>query len=394
MAMSSYRVMATCAQMGFAAGTAASLAVQKQCDILEIPIDTLQKTLENKGQKLDLSAYGQYLRQLILEREIATGQTPPFANCHASTLVRLKNGRFLCAYFAGTREGADDVRIWLSQRYQGQWAEPICMPEAAKLPHWNPVLFVDQQDRVHLFFKVGQKITQWQTWHMVSNDDGQSWSMPELLVSDGSHSRGPVKNKPIILSNGDWLAPASIEFENNIWQVFCDRSTNQGQTWKQGDVLGFSKDLPDKAGAIQPTLWASKPGHVHMFTRSNIGKILRSDSSDFGKTWSTLYATTLPNNNSGIDLTKLDDDSLALVYTPIEESQCLFNKRFKLCVARSQDNGQTWQHQLMLENSEGEYSYPAIIATKTGMAITYTHKRTAIAFWHGSVEQLNEKSQS
>lgn len=390
MAMSSYRVMATCAQMGFAAGQAASLAIKNQCNILDVPIDILQKNLKKNGHKLNLSAYGNYLRQLILQQENVTGPNTPFANCHASTLVRLKNGRFLVAYFAGSREGDDDVRIWLSKRDQGQWSKPICMTEAAKSPHWNPVLFIDDKEHVHLFFKVGKKITSWQTWHMISKDDGQNWSSPTLLVHDGSHSRGPVKNKPIILSNGDWLAPASVELEGDTWQVFCDRSADQGKTWQQGNVLDFSSDLPNKTGAIQPTLWESQPGHVHMLTRSNVGKILRSDSSDFGHTWSALYATTLPNNNSGIDLAKLDDGSLALVYNPIQEVNCNFDKRGKLCIAHSQDNGQTWQRGLVLENSEGEYSYPAIIATKTGMAITYTHQRTNIAFWHGSIEQLNE----
>ena len=52
---------------------------------------------------------------------------------------------------------------------------------------------------------------------------------------------------------------------------------------------------------IQPTLWESKDGSVHMLTRTKLGKIYRSDSLDGGKTWCRAYATNLPNNNSGID---------------------------------------------------------------------------------------------
>jgi predicted neuraminidase len=390
MAMSSYRVMATCAQMGFAAGKAASLGVRHQCDIMAIPTKTLQASLVADGQQLDLSVYGQYLRQLIMQRESVTGEQPPFASCHASTLVRVKNGRFLCAYFAGSCEGADDVRIWLSTRWQGCWSQPQQLLAVADVPHWNPVLFVDEQGIVHLFFKVGHKICNWQTWHTVSNDQGQTWSTPRQLVSDASHSRGPVKNKPIILSNGDWLAPASVE-DGRTWKVFCDRSSDHGRTWQQGGFLQMDELCRIGLGAIQPTLWESQSGHVHMLTRSSTGWILRSDSTDFGYTWTPLYATSLPNNNSGIDLAQLDDGSLALVYNPIQGRDCDWKKRGKLVVARSQDNGYSWPTYLTLEDGDGEYSYPAIIPTRTGMAITYTHQRTGIAFWHGSVDQLNPR---
>jgi len=53
-----------------------------------------------------------------------------------------------------------------------------------------------------------------------------------------------------------------------------------------------------------------------MLTRSNAGSIYRSDSQDNGQIWSPAYPTELPNNNSGIDLVRLDDSSLILAYNP------------------------------------------------------------------------------
>ena len=48
----------------------------------------------------------------------------PFAICHASNLCRLQNGSFLAAWFAGSREGADDVAIWLSENRGKGWSRP------------------------------------------------------------------------------------------------------------------------------------------------------------------------------------------------------------------------------------------------------------------------------
>lgn len=65
-------------------------------------------------------------------------------------------------------------------------------------------------------------------------------------------------------------------------------------------------------GVIQPTLWESSPGHIHMLLRSTRGAIFRSDSIDYGATWSVARATSLPNNNSGIDLVSMQDGTLIL----------------------------------------------------------------------------------
>jgi predicted neuraminidase len=108
----------------------------------------------------------------------------------------------------------------------------------------------------------------------------------------------------------------------------------------------------------------------------------RSDSQDGGRSWSPLYLTDLPNNNSGLDLARLKDGMLALVCNPLE------NRRTPISVLLSSDNGRSWPRRLDLETDAGEYSYPAIISTEVGLAIIYTWKRERIAFWMGSVEQI------
>ena len=80
--------------------------------------------------------------------------------CHASTIYKKKNGEILTAWFGGSREGADDVGIFLSRKSEGadfQIAEKMA---GGKEPHWNPVLFSTNDQKVFLFYKKGRKSTE------------------------------------------------------------------------------------------------------------------------------------------------------------------------------------------------------------------------------------------
>ena len=383
-AMSSFRVMATCAQMGFAAGKAALTCLREERPLVDPPIAEIQRNIREGGQSLDLSDYGQYLRQHIHVHE-PIFKKAHFNQCHASTLVQLPNGKFLVAWFGGSLEGRDDVGIWAAERFQGRWSVPRRIAKVRDHAHWNPVLYADSDGRVHLFFKVGKTISDWETWTAVSEDGGWTWSQPTELMPGDRGGRGPVKNKPILLADGSLLAGASLE-RGGVWNVFVDRSEDGGESWEASDIVELDRPHFEGAGVIQPTLWESEPGQVHMLTRSTCGSICRSDSHDGGRTWTPLYQTRLPNNNSGIDLARLDNGSLALVCNPVPR-----RIRTPLAILLSDDNGRTWPRRLDIETEEGEYSYPAIIPTRVGMAITYSWKRAHIAFWMGSVERIAEE---
>lgn len=318
------------------------------------------------------------VKEYILEE----GQS--FASCHASTLVLLPDKSILAAWFGGSAEGAADVTIWCSRRAEGRWSRPVQVAAQADVPHWNPVLFQSQNSPLYLFFKVGHTIPAWQTWVQTSTDMGYIWSVPRPLVAgDQGGGRGPVKNKPLCLSSGRWLAPASLEGDE--WNAFVDISDNQGDSWRKSALVPINRvESPSSLsslqgkGVIQPTLWESEPGCVHMLLRSTTGYILRSDSQDSGQTWCPAYPTSLPNNNSGIDLTKLQTGELVLVYNPVEEN---WGKRTPLVLDISRDNGNTWERAYTLEQEAGEYSYPAIVSQGNNIYLTYTWKRERIAFW-------------
>jgi len=307
----------------------------------------------------------------------------PFGQCHASTVVRLAGGRYLAAWFGGTKEGASDVSIHGAVREPvGEWSPPVQWARVCDSPHWNPVLFAPRDGTVMLFFKEGPRCDRWRTWVTRSLDSGGSWEAPVEVVPGDVGGRGPVKNKPVVLSDGSWLAPNSLE-DGGRWRVLTDRSADGGRTWSAGPEVAMDGAVVSGEGAIQPTLWESAPGCVHMLTRSSCGFICRSDSGDYGSTWSQLEPTSLPNNNSGIDLDRSPDGAILLAYNRVSKN---WGPRTPLSLAVSSDNGATWKDACDLETAAGEYSYPAVIATPEGFAGTYTWKRASIVFWEGRLE--------
>ncbi len=320
----------------------------------------------------------------VVNQEFIFGDDRPFPQCHASTLESLGSGRYILAWFAGSHEKNDDVGIWLSKGSPGKWSSPELLVKVRDDPHWNPVLFNAPDGKLYLYFKVGKEIDDWETWVQYSEDEGDTWSKPQELVEGNRGGRGPVRNHNLVLSDGTWLAPASIE-KNKVWNAFVDRSSDCGKTWAASDTLQLDRNIVLGEGVIQPALWESKEGHVHMLLRTSAGKIGRSDSNDYGKTWSPVELTDLPNNNSGIDVAQIDANTIALAYNPVGKN---WGARYPMQVAVSFDNGKTWPMIEVVEQGEGknEFSYPSLIYEDGYLVLCYTWNRENVAFWKAKIE--------
>lgn len=306
-----------------------------------------------------------------------------FPECHASCLVRLKNGELLCVYFAGLHEKADDVGIWLSRRTENGWEKPIILAKVAQVPHWNPVIF-EIPGGVRVCFKVGKEIPDWLTWRTESFDGGRTWTKPTPL----GEAVGPVRSKPILLSNGQMLAPNSVE-TGISWRPCVDVSENWGESFRPLSPICINcsregeENFISGLGAIQPTLWESENGCVHALLRTTCGYIFRSDSADYGKTFHEAVNTLIPNNNSGIDVVNTSR-GLFLAMNPVSGN---WAARTPLVVLKSTDNGRTFSHFQTLAdlkwdekgNKNAEFSYPAIIADENFLYITFTWMRRQIA---------------
>lgn len=301
----------------------------------------------------------------LLCREFIYEENTP--SCHASTLVQ-RGETTAAAWFGGTCESHDDVQIWFARRENGLWGKPVCVSAVEDVPHWNPVLF-DNGDELLLYYKRGKTIPHWQTMLTRSADGGRTWSAPVLLCAEDDGGRGPVKNKPIRLTDGSVLAGASIE--QGCWRAFTDLSRDGGYTWEKSEKIPLpSEDVQ----VIQPTLWEDETG-VHLLLRSRNRRVYRSDSPD-GVHWCEAYPLALPHNNSGLDLAKTPG-GLVLCCNPVTDG------RTPLCLLLSAD-GITFENVLTLENGPGEYSYPAVIWDKDRIRGTYTWKREKIVYFEAA----------
>ncbi len=350
-------------------GASSHMMIKRAILFIAIPIATLTIGAQTRSDLVD---------SFILAREFIYVEAQ-FPSAHASTIVETPSRTLLAAWFGGTQEGNDDVEIWLSRKPHGRsWSEPVRLIDTPDMPTWNPVLFQDS-GRTWLFFKVGPSPREWVGAYRTSNNDGQSWQ-PVVYLPAGL--TGPIRAKPIRLADGTWLAGTSVEAgyrgdtppdaPYRSWAVWVERSADRGATWtKHGPIV-----VPGEPyGVIQPTLWETSNGEIRMLMRSTerIGHIVTASSRDDGRTWTHVQPTSLPNPNAGIDVVKLKDGRLILIYNHLPSG------RSAIHLAVSQDDGASWSTPVVLEEGQTELSYPAVIQSSDGLLhVTYTWQRTHI----------------
>ncbi|MFS4418034.1 sialidase family protein [Maribacter sp. 2307ULW6-5] len=310
--------------------------------------------------------------------EIEDALTP---ECHAST-VAVSNGVIVASWFGGTEEKNKDVGIWVSRKTNGSWTVPVevvngVQDNGMRYPCWNPVLFKPKGGPLHLYYKVGPSPQEWWGLYMTSTDDGETWSDPIKLKDE---ILGPIKNQPIELANGTILSPSSTESLDGNWTIHLETSNDMGATWTKSEPLND----PNEFGAIQPALFNHGNGRLQMVSRTKNSVVSENWSEDYGKTWSKMVATSLPNPNSGVDGVTLKDGRHLLVYNPTDQN---WGDRVPLSIALS-ENGKDWYRVLDLEplteatDREGEeYSYPTVIQSEDGKVhIVYTWNRKTVKY--------------
>jgi predicted neuraminidase len=353
------------------------------------------------GGVMASSLAGEAASEAVKEPIFAPGSAP-FAASHASTVVELKNGDLMSAWFGGTAEGKPDVAIWGSTRTRAGWSAPVELAREAEVPCWNPVLFHTKDGKLWMYYKFGPSPETWTGARKWSTDEGKTWSPAEHLPAG---LLGPIRAKPLVLNNGTIISGTSIEAYRS-WAAWIERSTDGGKTWakigpivppvgpdKQGtgdahaaiaSPVPGSSDWRYTDGIIQPSVVPLGRKRLRLYARST-AKTLRicvADSYDDGVTWTQARPLEVPNPNSGIDAVALRDGRVVLIYNNTTSGRTPLN------LAVSSD-GEHFKMFYTLEESPGEYSYPAIIQTASGdLEMTYTWNRKTIEHVHFSLAEV------
>lgn len=312
-----------------------------------------------------------------------------YPTAHAPALLELPNGDLLCCWFAGTYEGSADIRIICSclPKDGDSWTQPVDISGDPTRSEQNPSLFYGPDGAVWAIYtaqldrQAGKDNMQFtsQIRCQKSTDGGKTWGPYETLFArEGSFCRQPIQ----VLGNGrwifgNWLCTDSVDGLSGDPTAF-QISDDQGKTWRQ-------VDMPNSRGRVHANVVEMDGGHLLAFMRSREADfIYRSESFDWGDTWSEPAPTPLPNNNSSISALRLQSGRVAIAYNPTCTPDPKPGKaawpglRCPVAVALSEDAGLTFPIVRWMERGEGymgeenrtnnkQYEYPYLMQSRDGM---------------------------
>lgn len=344
---------------------------------------------------------------------------------HAANLAWLPDGTLACVWFGGTMEGMGDISIYLSRLVPGadRWSAPEKLSDDPDRSEQNPVIFVAPDGRVWLI-------------HTAQTAGDQDSSIVRCRISgDGGRTFGPVETlcevpgtfvrQPIVVNErGHWLLPLfrcaaipGVRWSGDLDVASVLTSEDGGGSWTM-------RGVPDSVGAVHMNIVPLGGGEMVAFYRDRFAeRVRRSRSHDDGHTWSAPQATDLPNNNSSMQVVRLRNGRLVIVYNHSDASMSesrrasLYDEiaaeteapssasspgtyrkaiwgvpRAPLSLSFSADRGERFAGRLDLETGDGycltnnskdglnrELSYPSIVeGPKRELHVAFTYHRRAI----------------
>ncbi|TYB52371.1 hypothetical protein FXF51_51550 [Nonomuraea sp. PA05] len=303
-------------------------------------------------------------------RQDVAAPDPNVPKVHAAAITQAPTGDMLTVYYGGTSEGAANQALYLSRLEAGKktWSKPEVVFDEPGKADGNPVLWSDGK-RVYLFFVVieGHGWEQASIRLITSDDGGRTWGEPTTIRSEWGWMVG---TNPIRMSNGEVLLP--IYDEANSTSGFYVFSQDLS-TWK-----AYPEDtgawIRTPGGSIQPTVVEAEPGRLIAYMRTGDKAIYKSESTDFGRTWSAPVAEPIGNPNSRVAALKLADGKLVLAYNPWVEH------RSPMRVSLSPDKGRTWENTVDVEAQSGpQFTYPVLAQSADGFIhMVYSYNRNNI----------------
>ncbi len=271
---------------------------------------------------------------------------------HAASLIELNDGRLRAFWFAGSREGAEDVEIRTSVFDGHQWSAERSMmdrvrTQAALLRYvkklGNPVAARAADGSIQLYYVTvslggwaGSSLTS-----MVSHDEGETWSAPRrLITSPFINISTLIKGTPYHYSDGSIGLPVYHEFLGKFGELL-HLSTD-------GTVLDKQRLSKGKT-SIQPVLLIQDPNHalaLMRYTGIPPMRVIATETNDGGQDWSLPHKTQQPNPDAALTGVVLADGRMLLALNDLEQG------RSALSLMISSDAGKTWHAVYKLEQQQ------------------------------------------
>lgn len=309
-------------------------------------------------------------------------ETPTGTYKHPACLTELRNGDFYLVYYGGSGEYATETAVFGSRRKKGEtaWSPPVVVARDPFRSVGNAVIWQAPDGLVWLFYVVryGETWSSSRIQFKVSRDEARTWSDASVLTTEEGLM---VRNRPIVLADGDYLLPAYKETGRDPERVGPEstslffRFDPEAKTWTE------SGRIRSPNGNIQPAVVQLNDKDLVAYCRrgggygaEEVGHIIRSESHDGGRTWSIGRDSEFPNPNAAVDLLRLDNGHLLLVFNDS------MSRRTPLTLAISEDHDRTWPIRRNLAEGEGDFAYPIALQASDGrIHVVYTlNHRTVI----------------
>jgi predicted neuraminidase len=329
-----------------------------------------------------VAAFAAALQAEIVVERVFGPETRTGRYKHPAAIAELANGDLYLAWYGGDGEYKPGTAVYGSRLPKGasRWTPPKMIAHDPFYSVGNPVVWQAPDGVVWLWYVIRPGAT-WSTSRIavkLSKDGANTWSDTSVFsFEEGTMVRG----KPIALATGDYLLPVWKETGGDTEVVGADtasffflRDHGSGR-WTETNRIHGPK------GALQPAVATITDRDVVAFCRrgggygrGTTGYIVRSDSHDGGRTWSEGKETIFPNPNAAVDIVRLRNGHLVLIYN---DSMI---DRTPLATAISTDGGKTFSRGRDIAVGPYDYAYPyAIVASSGKVHLVYTsHGRTVI----------------
>lgn len=309
---------------------------------------------------------------------------------HPACITELSNGDLYIVYYGGDGEYALDTGVFGSRRRKGEsrWSEPKLIASDPLRSVGNAVVWEAPDRTVWLFYVVRYGRT-WSTSRIqakLSRDGAQTWS-DSFVVTNREGTM--VRNKPVVLSTGEYLLPVYHETGQDTEVVGADSTSRflvfdaDSRTWVERGIIKSTK------GNVQPGVVEVSKDHLIAYCRrgGGYGKVsdgwaVRSESRDGGRTWTEGVDSSFKNPNSALELLKLANGHLLIIFNDSMYA------RTPLVAALSTDGDRTWPHRRVIGAAPKQsYAYPSAAQGRDGrIHVVWTGDNRA-AIYYTSFEE-------